>query len=141
MKLKIGLLSIAIIGTVAWLAVGGVSESKAYFKTIPELSQMGDQAHAKRVKVTGYVRDGSIVRDGGTVQFTLVENEGTGPEGMNLKIVYTGADPLPDTLKGHAQAVADGKLADDGSFHATKIQAKCASKYEAAPPTVKPSNI
>ena len=32
-----------------------------------------------------------------------------------------------------AQALADGKLGADGVFHATKIQAKCASKYEAKP--------
>ena len=54
--------------------------------------------------------------------------------GEQLKVVYTGDDPLPDTFKDHAQALADGKLGADGVFHANQIQAKCASKYEAAPP-------
>lgn len=139
MKLKIGLLSVAIIGTLAWLALGGVNESKAYFKTIPEVHQMGDQAHVKHLKVTGYVQPGSIVREGKNVYFTLVENEGVANEGMHLKVTYSGMDPLPDTFKEHSQAVADGKLDEAGTFQATKVQAKCASKYEAAPPSVTPA--
>ena len=50
-----------------------------------------------------------------------------------LDVVYTGADPLPDTFRDKAQALCDGRLRADGKFEATKIQAKCASKYEAAP--------
>ena len=35
---------------------------------------------------------------------------------------------------GHRmQALADGKMGTDGVFHATQIQAKCASKYESKP--------
>jgi cytochrome c-type biogenesis protein CcmE len=29
--------------------------------------------------------------------------------------------------------VADGKMGPDGVFHANKIQAKCASKYQSKP--------
>jgi cytochrome c-type biogenesis protein CcmE len=145
MKLKIGLLSAVILGTLAWLAMGGVRESKAYFKTIPEIQTMGDDAHIKHLKVTGYVQDGSIVRNGNSVKFTLVENPGGQNEGAKLSVVYNGIDPLPDTFKPQAQAVADGKLVGN-TFEANKVQAKCASKYEAAPPpgaapVTKPSNI
>jgi len=61
------------------------------------------------------------------VNFTLVEDKST------LKVAYTGLDPLPDTFKDGAQALADGKLDKDGTFRAARIQAKCASKYEAKP--------
>jgi len=44
-----------------------------------------------------------------------------------------GIEPLPDTFRDGAQALADGKMRADGTFHATKIQAKCASKYESKP--------
>jgi cytochrome c-type biogenesis protein CcmE len=40
---------------------------------------------------------------------------------------------LPDTFKSGAQALADGKLGHDGVFRASRIQAKCASKYESKP--------
>ena len=130
---KYGLLSAAVLGTLGWLAVGGIKEGQTYFKTIPELGRMGDQAQAKRVRVRGYVLPGSIEHHGGAVNFTIVENEGSDDTGQHLNIVYTGIDPLPDTFKDHADALADGKLDGSGVFHATKIQAKCASKYEAKP--------
>jgi len=138
--LKFGFPIAAIIGTLAWLAAGGINESKGYFKTIPEVKQMGDQAHVKHLRVNGYVKEGSIKRAGSATTFLLVENEGTKDVGDNLTVVYTGDDPLPDTFKEHAQALADGKLGADGVFQANKIQAKCASKYEAAPPPASASN-
>jgi cytochrome c-type biogenesis protein CcmE len=57
-------------------------------------------------------------------------------------------DPLPDTFRNDAIALADGRLASNGVFEANKIQAKCASKYEAKPSqrgltheTAKPATI
>jgi len=138
---KFGLLSAVVVGTLGWLAVGGINETKTYFKTIPELNKMGDQAQVKRLRVTGYVQPGSVIHEGHDVKCTLVENEGGSNEGLHLAVVYNGTDPLPDTFKDHAQALADGKLDTGGVFHANKIQAKCASKYEAtAPKIVKPAD-
>jgi cytochrome c-type biogenesis protein CcmE len=141
---KFGIPIAAILGTLAWLAVSTPKEAVGYFKTIPEVKQMGDQAHVKHLRVNGYVKEGSIAHEGSKTVFLLVENPGDGNVGDNLKVVYSGDDPLPDTFKDRAQALADGKLGSDGVFHATQIQAKCASKYEAAPPpssASKPSTI
>ena len=124
---KFAALVVVIIGVLAWLAMGGISESKTYYKTISELSQMGDQAHGKRLRVGGDVEQGSIVRNGREVSFVMHQ------DALKLKVVYNGIDPLPDTFKDGAQALADGKLASNGVFEASKIQAKCASKYEAKP--------
>ena len=124
---KFAALVVVIIGVLAWLAMGGISESKTYYKTISELSQMGDQAHGKRLRVGGDVEQGSIVRSGREVSFVMHQ------DALKLKVVYNGIDPLPDTFKDGAQALADGKLASNGVFEASKIQAKCASKYEAKP--------
>jgi len=123
---KFAALIAIIIGTVVWLAFAG-GESKTYYKTISELGQMGDKAYGSRLRVGGDVEVGSIQRSGSEVHFVLAQ------ENTKLKVAYTGADPLPDTFKDGAQALADGKLDRSGVFHATKIQAKCASKYEAKP--------
>ena len=56
-----------------------------------------------------------------------------------MTVLYDGIEPLPDTFRDGAQAVAEGKLDRDGVFLASKIQAKCASKYEAEPGS-KPAN-
>ncbi len=125
--LKFGSLIALIIGTLVWLAVGGVNETKTYYKTVAELDQMGPGAKTKRLRVAGDVEPGSINRRGKEVEFVLTQ------ETQKLKVIYDGAEPLPDTFRDRAQAVADGKLGDDGVFRASRIQAKCASKYEAKP--------
>ncbi len=131
---KFGAVVAVIIGALAWLAMGGVNESKTYYKEIKEVTQMGDHAQDQRLRVNGYVQQGSIVRNGGQVSFILHQTPGVlQQDPVRLAVVYNGIDPLPDTFKDNAQALADGKLGPDGVFHASKVQAKCASKYEAKP--------
>ena len=124
---KFGALIVVIIGTLVYLAAGGINETKTYYKTVAELGQMGHDAMGKRLRVAGDVEPGSIQRTGREVEFLLRQ------DALRLKVIYDGAEPLPDTFRDGAQAVADGKLTPNGVFHASKIQAKCASKYQAAP--------
>jgi len=116
-----------VLATLVWLAVSGVRESKTYYVTIKELQGMGDEALAKRLRVAGNVAPGSIKRQGNRVEFILVE------EDRRMPVVYTGTEPLPDTFVDSSQALADGRYTREGVFEAKKIQAKCASKYEAKP--------
>jgi cytochrome c-type biogenesis protein CcmE len=125
--LKFGILIIVVVGSLVWLAVGGIRDTKTYYKTIPELERMGQAAQTQRLRVGGDVQPGSIVKNGAQVSFVLHQGA------QKLNVVYSGSDPLPDTFKDNAQALADGRLGPDGIFEATKIQAKCASKYESKP--------
>jgi cytochrome c-type biogenesis protein CcmE len=133
---KFAALIAVVIGTLVWLATAGMSSSKTYYKTISELQQMGDQAYGQRIRVGGDVAAGSIQRVGGAVVFTLMQDNNA-----HLKVAYTGTDPLPDTFKDGAQALADGKLDKDGVFRASQIQAKCASKYESKPGQMAPGQM
>ena len=117
-----------VIGTLVWLATAGMKDNKTYYKTIAELGQMGDKAYGERLRVGGDVEAGSIHRVGNEVQFVLVQ------EKMRLSVAYTGTEPLPDTFRSGAQALADGRLGKDGVFRTSAIQVKCASKYEAKVP-------
>ncbi|MGQ9633214.1 MAG: cytochrome c maturation protein CcmE [Bryobacteraceae bacterium] len=126
---KFAVLIAVVIGTLVWLAAGGVRDSGTYYKTIGELRQMGAEAQGKRLRVGGDVEEGSIVRTSGQVRFVLHQDN------LRLNVIYEGTDPLPDTFRDGAQALADGKMGPDGVFRASKIQAKCASKYEAKPGT------
>jgi cytochrome c-type biogenesis protein CcmE len=135
---KFAALIVLILGTLIWLGTVGSGESKTYYKTITEVRQMGANPGKKRVRVIGDVEKDSIQRKAGEVEFVLVG------ENQKLKVVYAGSDPLPDTFRDGAQALAEGKMGPDGAFHAAKIQAKCASKYAAKPgemnkPEQKPS--
>jgi len=132
-NVKFGLIIAVILGTLGWLAAGGINQTASYYKEIAELERMGPNGVDKRLRVGGDVEANSISRDGRDVHFVLVQEK----DGVKrrLNVVYNGIDPLPDTFKDNApcQALVDGKLGSDNVFHATKLQAKCASKYEAKP--------
>src|SRR3989442_8650288 len=110
---KFAALIVIIVGTLIWLATASIKDNQTYYKTVVELSQMGDQAYVKRLRVAGDVGAGSIVRKGAAVEFVLVQ------ESRELKVAYDGAEPLPDTFRDGAQALAEGKMGRDGVFHAT----------------------
>lgn len=125
MKFIIG--AVVIVGTLAWLGWVGTAQSKTYYHTISELQSLDNTAKHQRMRVSGDVVDGSIQRLPGRIDFVLAE------EGKKLQVSYVGDSPLPDTFKGGAQALAEGKLMPDGRFVAEEVQAKCASKYQATP--------
>lgn len=129
---KFVLLIGAILATMVWMGVSGGMESATYYVTLDELLALEDPG-SKRIRVGGDVAPGSIVRRADSVEFTLHQGDETMEAAKTLAVVYTGTDPLPDTFRDRAQALCDGVLRADGKFEARKIQAKCASKYEAAP--------
>ena len=118
----IGVIVIAL-ACLAWLGYG---ESKTYYHTIAELQTLQGNELTHRMRVGGTVAPGSIRHFTGRVDFVL---EG---EGKSLPVSYVGADPLPDTFVDKSQALVEGRPTD-GRFVAEVVQAKCASKYEAAP--------
>ena len=124
--LRILIAVLVIVGTVTWLAVTGVQANKSYYVTISELNAMGNKAYTRHLRVAGNVVPGSIERSGTNAKFQLVE------QGRILSVSYNGAEPPPDTFKDNAQALAMGTYGRDGVFHATQLQAKCASKYAPA---------
>ena len=133
-NVKFGLIIAVILGTLGWLAAGGINQTASYYKEIAELERLAPNDKVdKRLRVGGDVELNSITREGRDVHFVLVQEK----DGVKrrLNVVYNGIDPLPDTFKDNApcQALVDGKLGADNVFHATKLQAKCASKYEAKP--------
>jgi cytochrome c-type biogenesis protein CcmE len=116
-----------IVITLGLLAYVGYTQSKTYYHTISELSSLQGSALHQRMRVSGNVRNGTIEHNGGHIDFVLEE------QGKLLNVSYTGTDPLPDTFKDGAQALVEGRIGPDGRFNAEQVQAKCASKYEAAP--------
>ena len=123
---KIIIATVIILATVAYLAFSGARDNKSYYVTIRELQGMGDKAYVRHLRVAGNVAPGSIHRVGTNATFDLLE------QGRKLSVVYQGSEPPPDTFKDDAQALAVGTYSHDGVFHATELQAKCASKYAPA---------
>jgi cytochrome c-type biogenesis protein CcmE len=122
-----------IVVTLLSLAYVGFTQSKTYYHTLSEIATLHGSALDQRMRIGGDVQDGSIQHLPGRVEFVLVE------QGRTLTVNYAGRDPLPDTFKGGAQALVEGHLMPDGRFNAEQVQAKCASKYEAAPTQTAPA--
>jgi cytochrome c-type biogenesis protein CcmE len=112
------------LSALAWM---GARESQTYYHTVEELVSMDAAALRQRIRVGGDVEAGSIQRLPGRVDFVIKA------EGHTLPVSYVGKDPLPDTFKDGAQCLVEGRAMPDGRFVAEQVQAKCASKYEAAP--------
>jgi cytochrome c-type biogenesis protein CcmE len=114
-----------ILAVVAWQGFSAFKENKTYYVTVKELTQA--QASRRHIRVGGVVEQGSIERRGGQLTFKLAQ------DANSILVTYVGSDTLPDTFKGGAQAIVDGDYQAGGDFRADKIQAKCASKYQAVP--------
>jgi cytochrome c-type biogenesis protein CcmE len=144
---KIIIAAVVIIAAVSWLAFTGIRDNKSYYVTIGEMRQMGDKAYTRHLRVGGFVAPGSIRRNGPNVTFQLTEQtannavpgcETAGPNCV-IEVSYQGTEPPPDTFKDESQALAVGMYGKDGVFHATQLQAKCASKYAPATPGAPPA--
>jgi cytochrome c-type biogenesis protein CcmE len=127
-KVRIGAAVVIILATIAYLAVTAAQADKSYYVTIGELQAMGNKAYTRHLRVAGDVAANSIERSGTNARFVLTE------QGHTLQVSYQGIEPPPDTFKDGSQALAMGTFGRDGVFHATELQAKCASKYAAAKP-------
>jgi len=121
-----GLTIVAAIGYMIYAALAGGSE---YFVTTGELKAMGDKAVGQPMKVGGRVVEGSIQggRGSGATAFSLTDGS------QELRVSFQGV--VPDTFGPGVDVILEGKLAADGSFQATNMMAKCASKYEPAAKT------
>jgi cytochrome c-type biogenesis protein CcmE len=140
--LRIGIAATVIVGTIVWLAFSGYGANKSYYVTIAELGGMGDKAYHSQLRVEGFVVPGSIEHNGPHVDFVMNEFESHSAKastGRLLKISYKGSEPPPDTFKDDSQALAEGSYGRDGVFHASVLQAKCASKYAPAGPNAVPA--
>jgi cytochrome c-type biogenesis protein CcmE len=140
-SVRIGIAVTIILGTIGWLAFTGYGSSKSYYVTVAELGNMGEKAYKSNLRVEGFVQPGSIEQSGPHVTFVLNEFESHSPKavaGKKLTVIYKGSEPPPDTFKDDSQALAEGTIGRDGVFHATALQAKCASKYAPATPNGQP---
>ena len=133
-RAKFGVCISVIVVALAFLAWLGYGESKTYYHTIAEYQSLQGSARNHRMRLAGTVAPGSIRHVSGRTDFVLEE------QGKTLPVSYIGSEPLPDTFVDKSQALVEGRPSPDGKFVAEHVQAKCASKYEAAPGGDKPAS-
>ena len=121
----------ALVGWYGWTQLEA-GASFAYYQDLSEFRAAADRGHSR---VHGYVALGSIERDvaGREVRFRVQDTppHGGAEPGDTLSVVYTSLE-TPDLFKDGAEVVVEGRLAEAGGvFHASKVLAKCPSKFEA----------
>jgi len=96
------------------------TELAAKLTTDPSLRDVG-------IKLGARVVPGSIQRTAGGREYAFHVTDGS----RDVPVVYRGI--APDTFTDGVDVVVEGRLDADGTFHATTLLAKCASRYENAP--------
>lgn len=90
-----------------------------------ELVGSPQEFHEREVRVRGFVKTGSILYHYKDQAEFIMEQKA-----RELKVFYSGKTQLPDTFTDGAPVRVDGQLRADNTFLSTRIEAKCASKYE-----------
>jgi cytochrome c-type biogenesis protein CcmE len=103
-------------GLAAW-AVGSPG-AVSYYATPTEVLADAD-AMGRNLRIGGRVAD--LARDGTLVTFDVSDGHEVVP------VHYRG--DVPDTLKDTTDVIAEGQLGPDGTLVATRVLAKCSSKF------------
>ena len=122
-----------VLGSASYLMASSIEDTGQYFLTPVELSAKVAKDPTFRengVKVGARAVKGSIKRDPGGRSLTFVMAD-TADTSVTIPVVYRGI--APDTFTDGVDVVVEGRLGADGTFRATTLLAKCASRYENAP--------
>ena len=116
------LIGLAALGVAATFVLSAFNSNLVFFFS-PSQVMAKEAPVGRNFRVGGMVEKGSLQRqsDGLTVNFVVTDTAKTIP------VVYTGI--LPDLFKEGKGVVAEGKLSDDGLFHADSILAKHDENY------------
>jgi len=119
-----------VLCTSGYLMASSINNTAMYYLTPGELATKVEHDPSfveTGVKVGARVVPGSIRREPGgrSVAFQMTDGARTYP------VVYRGI--IPDTFTDSVDVVVEGRLGRDGTFRATTLLAKCASRYENAP--------
>jgi len=122
-KLKFIIAILIIAGTIGYLVFSGVKNTMVYYLTIDELQAKVPQVYGERVRVSGTVVPGTIVKDNnGDIKFKITD-------GTNIiDIDYSGI--IPDVFADEVEAVVEGNYTQQNVFIADVLLAKCPTKYE-----------
>ena len=121
---KILLGAFIILAALGAFAFFNLQDTQQYFLTLSELRAKGAVAYKQPVRVGGGLAPNTTQIDTKLVAAKFTMTDGN----IRLPVEYKGI--LPDTFEKSTQVIAEGRLGQDGVFHATLVLAKCPSKYD-----------
>jgi cytochrome c-type biogenesis protein CcmE len=121
---RLALIGVGLVGLgiAAALVLNAFQKNLVFFFSPTQVA--AHEAPTQRIfRIGGLVQQGSLKRedDGLTVRFVVTDLA------HSLPVVYTGI--LPDLFKEGKGVVAQGRLSEDGTFHANQVLAKHDENY------------
>jgi cytochrome c-type biogenesis protein CcmE len=119
-----------VLSVAGYLMASSIKDTGVYYMTPTELSAklQADPSFVNAgVKVGARVVPGSVQRAAGGKEYAFRVTDGS----HTFPVVYHGI--APDTFTDSVDVVVSGRMGTDGTFQATELLAKCASRYENAP--------
>jgi cytochrome c-type biogenesis protein CcmE len=115
----IGFVLVALAAA-AGLVFKAFSSNMVFFFTPTQIAS-GEAPQARAFRLGGLVRQGSVERDGITVNFVVTDTA------RDVKVRFVGT--LPDLFKEGKGVVAQGEIGPDGVFVAKEVLAKHDENY------------
>ncbi|MBM3576104.1 MAG: cytochrome c maturation protein CcmE [Alphaproteobacteria bacterium] len=112
--------AMAVLGLAAGLMLFALRDNIVFFYTPSELAKK-QVASGARLRIGGLVKEGSVVKNGRDVNFTVTDKT------SDLTVSYTGL--LPDLFREGQGVVVDGVLQPSGAFRADSVLAKHDERY------------
>ena len=121
-----GLGLLAIVGALALLIGGGLSENVVYFLTPSELQARGAEAYDRPLRLGGQVKPGSVSWTAETRDLRFVLQD----DSAEVRVHSEGAPPA--MFQEGMGVVVEGSYGADGVFESDNVMVKHSNEY--APP-------
>lgn len=122
-RVKFALAIAVIVTTLSYLVYAGVKETFVYYLTIEEMLARVPAIYNSKVRVSGEVVPGSIIRGAdGNLSFAMSDGKN------RVDVEYRGV--VPDIFADNVEAIVEGRYTPQGVFKANVLLAKCPTKYE-----------
>ena len=123
-KYKAIAISAVILMVIGYLIYTGLRDTMVFYLTVSEVMAKSPAELTDTQKVGGIVTAESVQWDPKTLKLSFKLED----QQANLVVNYSGV--VPDSFKPGSEVIVEGTYRGDGSFWATTIMPKCASKYE-----------
>jgi cytochrome c-type biogenesis protein CcmE len=125
-RARLILVSLVIIGSVAYLILSGVKQTGLHYMSVSELAQAERPPKEGGFRLDGRVAIGTVHYDQKTPQLLFQMTDGA----AEIGVVYQGL--MPDAFGEGREVVVEGMFDHSArTLHASKLVTKCPSKYEA----------
>jgi len=124
---------VALMGGILVLVFNGSEDAVVYSYKVDELKAKAAELADRQVRVQGSLVYGTLVKRDKPCEHQFLMTQTGEKNGVPLKVSFPQC-VVPDTfreVKGvDVEVTAEGRLNADGTLEATKLFAKCPSKYE-----------